>query len=151
MHSFKLGILAGYRVHSEEYQMSLLYTAIILLHLIRVQFHRHLNSLHSMREMVDAYAKLLTMQDPLDGQQQLQELRERDFSVMVSDMNVILQNIFHSNGIMFERCIHHFIFLTTSLSQVVNYCTCVCAHLDLCNAASFCIKCLITTLVTHEP
>ena len=57
--------------------------------------------------------------DPLDGNEELQCLRDRDFHQHFPSMDVVFQSTLHSNGSLLRDAIRYFIHLTITFSQLV--------------------------------
>ena len=58
-------------------------------------------------------------EDPIGAFQHLKELRTRDFSCRYPSMEAILENVLHSDGLMFRQSIKYFIELTHRFSAIV--------------------------------
>ena len=54
--------------------------------------------------------------DPLESNEELQSLRERDFYQRFPSIEAVFQSTLHSDGVLFRDAIHHFIHLTITLS-----------------------------------
>ena len=58
--------------------------------------------------------------DPLDSHPELQDLRERDFFQMYPSMEVLFQDVLHSNGSIFRSAMHYFKSLTISFCSLIE-------------------------------
>ena len=58
-------------------------------------------------------------QDPLEGHDQLQLLRERDFYAHMPSMEELFENIPHSDGLLCKQAVRHFLSLTQSFATLI--------------------------------
>ena len=58
--------------------------------------------------------------DPLCGNIQLQQLRERDFFAVCPDLDAVFQDILHGQGHLFRVSINHFLSLTNQFSLLLS-------------------------------
>lgn len=58
--------------------------------------------------------------NPIDDFSHLKELRAKDFSMRYPSVEIILENILHSDGMMFQQSIKYFIELTKRFASIIG-------------------------------